>query len=128
MAVKIAQELGVSVGNVAIDVEAASVIITTTIGFADSASADAAHTALSTLVGTTEATSEFLSTDELAVSVESVELSEPAAFGGASGNNIPSIAGGATGGGVVLFGLAAIIWCRKKKSNSAATVLSGEKV
>ena len=32
MTAKIAQELGVSVGNVAIDVEAASVIITTTIG------------------------------------------------------------------------------------------------
>ena len=129
MAGKIAQELGVLVGNVVIDVEAASVIITTTIGFADFDSADAAHTALSTLVGTNDAASELLSTDELAVSVESVELSKPAALGGTSEeNNIYAIVGGAAGGGAVLFGLAAIIWCRKKKKPSSATTVSGEKV
>jgi hypothetical protein len=123
IATNVAGELAVPKGNVQITVEAASVILTIIIGFADAGSADEGHTTLSALVGSAEDASTFLSTDELDVTVESVELSEPEA--NEDDGNVAAIAGGAAAG-VVGFVSGAVLlwWCLKKKGKASAANMS----
>ena len=117
---KVALELDVSKGNVLVEVEAASVVLTITVGFTDAASATTGHSTLTELTSTNDAASDLLSTTELEVTVESVEVAEPVAAistdDGEDGGWVGGVVGGAVGGVAVLVAVAGVtIWQRRRK-------------